>query len=96
MTHQVRVTDRWRRISSGKYSRKWRHFAGQFLFLRIRSIIVRSLVSNCLVIKEKCIKMRSLTFGVRYRRNAMCGIAGLCLFMEIYGHQQVLNAVVQG
>ena len=82
MTRQVKITDKWRKMSSGKYSREWRHSAGHFSWLRIRSIIVCILVSNLLVIKEKYIKIRSRAFGVRYSRNAICGH---CVFVLILG-----------
>ena len=79
MTRQVSVTVRWRKMSSGKYSREWRHSAGHWAWLRMRSIIVCSFVLKRLATRVKCMKMRMRALGVRYSRNAMCGHCGLVL-----------------
>ena len=78
MTRQVRVTDKWRKMSFGKYSCEWRHFcvAG---FVIENTVDHRSLVSNLFVSKKQRLKMRIRAFGVRYKRNAMCGHCGLVL-----------------
>ena len=78
MTRQVRVTDKWRKMSFGKYSREWRHFFVA-VFMIDNTVDHRSLVSNLFVIKKKRLKMRIRAFGVRYKRNAMCGHCGLVL-----------------
>ena len=80
-TRQVRVTVKWRRISSGRYSREWCHSAGHWAWLSKRSISARSFASNRFVISVKCMKMRSRALGVTYRRKAMCGHCGFVLVL---------------